>query len=93
VCPIIRNASPCSEDIPRSLASSSHELSPRSTQGNEVMHDENSLNTKDSSHSSSSCVLHEDNSSSQFAENFDEACDRDGCHPERSFEINNNIHP
>jgi len=63
------------------------------TQGNEVIHDENSLNTQDSSHLLSSCVLHEDNSASQLAENFDEACDRDGCHSESNFEISNNNHP
>lgn len=45
VCPIIHNKSTCVKDIPHSLAYSSHELSPRSTQGNEVVHDENSLNT------------------------------------------------
>jgi len=93
VCLIIHSASTCVRDTPHSLASSSSELSPRSTQGNEVVHDENILNTQDSSHSSSSYVLHEDSSSSQLAENFDEACDRDGCHPKRIFEISNNIHP
>lgn len=38
-------------------------------------------------------MLDEDNLSSQLAENFDEAYDRDGCHPKRSFEISNNNHP
>ncbi len=38
-------------------------------------------------------MLHEDNSSSQLAENFDVACDRDFCHPKRRFEISNNTHP
>lgn len=85
VCPIIHSASTCVKETLHSLASTSYDLSPRSTQGNEVIHDENSLNTQDSSHSSSSCVLHEDISSSQFAENFDEACDKDGCHPKRIF--------
>jgi len=38
-------------------------------------------------------VLHEDDSSSQLAENVDEACEKDGCHIKRSFEISNNSHP
>jgi len=40
-------------------------------------------------------MLHEDNSLSHLARagKFDEACDRDGYHPNRSFEINNNNHP
>ena len=45
-----------------------------------VVHDENSLDAQDSSHLSSSCMLHEDNSSSQLAKFFHEACDKDGCH-------------
>lgn len=93
VYPIIHSASTCIRDTLVSLVSSSYELSPRSIQGNGVVHDENSLNTQDSSHSSSSCVLHEDNCSSQLTRNFDEAYDRDGCHPKRSFEISNNNHP
>lgn len=92
MCLIIHSASICIGDIPRSLTSSSHELSPRSTQGNEVVHNENSLNAQDSSHLSSSCVLHEDDLLHQLAENFDEACDRNGCHSKSSFEINNNSH-
>ena len=93
VCLMIHSASTCVGDTPCSLAYSSYELSPRLTQGNGVFHDEKSLNTHEYSHSSSSCVLHEGSSSSQLAENFDEACDRDGCHPKRSFEINSNNHP
>jgi len=63
------------------------------TQGSEVIHDENNVKTHDSSHSSSSSVLHEDRSSSQLADNFDEPYDRDGCYPKSSFEISNNNHP
>lgn len=86
-CPIIHNASACIRDTTRSLTSSSYDLSPQLTLGNEFIHDENSLNAQDSSHLSSSCVLHEDNSSSQLAENFDEVCDKYCCHPKSSFEI------
>lgn len=87
MCPIIHSTSTCVRDIPRSLSSSSHELSPRLTQGNEVANDENILNTQDSSHPSSSYVLHEDDLLSQLAENFDEACDRDGFHPKRVLKL------
>jgi len=94
VYPTIHSASTCSWDTPCSLTSSSDELSPPLTQGSEVVHDENSFNAQDSSHSSSSCMLHEDNSSMHHAkaEKFDEACDRYGCHPKSNFEISNNIH-
>lgn len=58
MCPTIHSASTCDGNTTCSFASSSNELSPRSTQGSEFVHDENSLNAHDSSHSSSSCMLH-----------------------------------
>jgi len=89
------------------------------TQDSEVVHDENenNQNTENSSHPSSSLLLHEDNSSNQLsheispmhlslnvlseeplqlsnliveAKKSGETSDRDGCHPESSFGINNN---
>jgi len=67
------------------------------TQGSEAIHDkiENSLITECSSHSPSSLLLHEDDSSNQLAEieKYGETYDKDDCHFERSFEISNNSHP
>ena len=67
------------------------------TQGSEVVHDEveNNLITERTSHSLSSLLFHEDNSSNQLVEakTFGSTYDRDGCHPKSSFEISNNINP
>lgn len=63
MCPTIRNTSTCGRDTHCSLSSSFNELSPSSTQDSEVVHNENDLNSLESSHSSSSFVLHEYNSS------------------------------
>lgn len=97
MCPTIHNASMCIRDTPCYLTSSSNELYPRLTQGSEVVHDEveNSLIIERISHSLSSLLLHEDNSSSQLAEaeKSSATCDRDGCHSERTSEIRNNNHP
>lgn len=69
LCPNIHNASTYRGDAPCSLASSSDELSPQLTQDGEAFHDkiENILITQDSSHPSSSLMLHEDNSSNKLA--------------------------
>ena len=123
LCPTIQNTSTCNKDTPCSLSYSSNELSPRLTQGSEVVHDEfeNSQIAENSSHPSSYLLLHEDNSPNQLsheispihlslnalskeplqssnlivveAEKFGGTCDKDGCHPESSFEIRNNFQP
>jgi len=97
VCPTIRNTSTCIGDTPRSSVSLSDELSPRVTQSSEVVHDEfeNSPITEHTSHSLSSLCMHEDDTSNQLVEagNSIKTCDRDGFHPESSFEIKNSSHP
>ena len=96
-CPTIQNTSTCIRDTPFSLTSSSDDLSPQLTQGSEVVHDEveNNLIIERTSHSQSSLLLHEDNSSSQLVEpkKCSETYDRDGFYPKRNYEISNNNHP
>lgn len=69
LCPIVCNKYTCDRDNPCSLVSSSNELSPQLTQGSEVVHGEieNSQIIEYPSHSSSSLILHEDNSSNHLS--------------------------
>jgi len=97
LCPTIHNASTCGRDTPCSFFSPFDELSPQLTQGGDVVHDkiENCLIIERPSHFPSSLLLHEYNSSNHLpkAKKSGEICDRDGCHPEKSFEISTNNHP